>query len=152
MDTDQYDKWNKHKKKLNNIKLTKKAKVKKIYWLSLGLNVGAEVYGKDEFFTRPVLVLNSFYNGTFLGIPLSSKTKNKKGFLFHKFKDNKGTLQVALLGQMRVFDTKRIRTYIGKINNDDFEKIKNKIAEKIISPARRQGNSKNEPIPFISEK
>ncbi|EJO7353332.1 type II toxin-antitoxin system PemK/MazF family toxin, partial [Campylobacter coli] len=48
------------------------------------------------------------------------------GFLFHKFKDNKGTLQVALLGQMRVFDTKRIKTYIGKINDKDFEMIKNK--------------------------
>lgn len=65
------------------------------------------------------MVINSFYNGTFLGAPLSSKTKTKKGFLFHKFKDNKGALQVALLGQMRVFDTKRIKTYIGKINDED---------------------------------
>lgn len=98
------------------------------------------------------MVINSFYNGTFLGTPLSSKTKTKKGFLFHKFKDNKGALQVALLGQMRVFDTKRIKTYIGKINDEDFEMIKNKIVENIISPALRQGNSKNEPNPFISEK
>lgn len=41
---------------------------------------------------------------------------------------------------MRVFDTKRIRTYIGKINNDDFKVIKNKIVENIVSPALRQGN------------
>ncbi|EJP8570354.1 hypothetical protein NZB69_001804 [Campylobacter jejuni] len=59
---------------------------------------------------------------------------------------------LQLLGQMRVFDTKRIKTYIGKINDKDFEMIKNKIVENIISPALRQGNSKNEPNPFISEK
>ncbi|MCH3816014.1 hypothetical protein [Campylobacter jejuni] len=53
---------------------------------------------------------------------------------------------------MRVFDTKRIKTYIGKINDKDFEMIKNKIVENIISPALRQGNSKNEPNSFISEK
>ncbi|MFC1289528.1 hypothetical protein [Campylobacter coli] len=53
---------------------------------------------------------------------------------------------------MRVFDTKRIKTYIGKINDKDFEMIKNKIVGNIISPALRQGNSKNEPNPFISEK
>lgn len=147
-----FDNWNERKKSLNKVKLIRRVSVKKIYWLSIGLNIGAEVYGKNEFFTRPVLVINSFYNGTFLGIPLSSKTKNKKGFLFHKFKDNKGALQVALLGQMRVFDTKRIKTYIGKINDKDFEMIKNKIVENIISPAPRQGNSKNEPNPFISEK
>lgn len=152
MNEEQFDKWNERKKSLNKASLIRKANAKKIYWLSIGLNVGSEVYGKNEFFTRPVLVINSFYNGTFLGIPLSSKTKNKKGFLFHKFKDNKGTLQVALLGQMRVFDTKRIKTYIGKINDKDFEMIKNKIVENIISPALRQGNSKNEPNPFISEK
>ncbi|ENY6720848.1 hypothetical protein ACFZWW_001812 [Campylobacter jejuni] len=34
----------------------------------------------------------------------------------------------------------------------DFEMIKNKIVGNIISPALRQGNSKNEPNPFISEK
>ncbi|BDL80800.1 hypothetical protein RMP56_001591 [Campylobacter jejuni] len=53
---------------------------------------------------------------------------------------------------MRVFDTTRIKTYIGKINDEYFEMIKNKIVENIISPALRQGNSKNEPNPFISEK
>lgn len=76
-------------------------------------------------------------------------------FLLKLFRDSymfflKYPLQ--LLGQMRVFDTKRIKTYIGKINDKDFEMIKNKIVENIISPALRQGNSKNEPNPFISEK
>lgn len=60
----QFDSWNERKKSLNKVKLIRKL-VKKIYWLSIGLNIGAEVYGKNEFFTRPVLVINSFYNGTF---------------------------------------------------------------------------------------
>ncbi|HHS6573416.1 TPA: hypothetical protein ACTN5G_001521 [Campylobacter jejuni] len=60
----QFDSWNERKKSLNKVKLIRKVS-KKIYWLSIGLNIGAEVYGKNEFFTRPVLVINSFYNGTF---------------------------------------------------------------------------------------
>ncbi|ECL3019380.1 hypothetical protein FWB53_00600 [Campylobacter jejuni] len=66
MNEEQFDNWNERKKSLNKVKLIRRVSAKKIYWLSIGLNIGAEVYGKNEFFTRPVLVINSFYNGTFL--------------------------------------------------------------------------------------
>ncbi|EOA3850008.1 hypothetical protein RZU89_08595 [Campylobacter coli] len=39
----QFDSWNERKKSLNKVKLIRKVSVKKIYWLSIGLNIGAEV-------------------------------------------------------------------------------------------------------------
>lgn len=60
-------------------------------------------------------------------VDLSSKTHNKSGKLYYKFKDNKGNLQTALLTQLRIFDIKRKSNQICKINKEDFNKIKERI-------------------------
>lgn len=126
------DKWNAIKKSIDTQKIIKKAQNKRIFWVCIGQNVGSEVFGKSGIFTRPVLVVNVFFNGTFLGVPLSSKAQNKKGKFYHKFIDSKGKMQVALLGQIRIFDTKRIETYIGKIDDENFKHIKEKIKNHIV--------------------
>lgn len=131
-DIKRFDEWNSVKKVLDNKEIQPKVEIRRIYWFSIGQNVGSEVFGKNKFFTRPVLVVNVFPNDTFLGIPLSSKTKNKRGKFYHIFKDSKGKLQVALLGQIRVFDTKRKSSYISKIDDENFAKIKEKIKSEII--------------------
>ncbi|WP_337214309.1 type II toxin-antitoxin system PemK/MazF family toxin [Campylobacter molothri] len=70
----------------------------------------------------------------FIGVPLSSKIANKTGYLYHHFIDNKNKKQVALLSQIRSFDTKRIISfYNGKIKKEDLKIIREKI-NKIISP------------------
>ncbi|RDU51599.1 toxin-antitoxin system protein [Helicobacter sp. MIT 00-7814] len=124
--------WDILKKQIDNSQITKKVIPKKIYWVNVGQNIGSEVYGKNMDFTRPVLVIKSFFNKTFLGIPLSSKTSNKSGFLYHKFVDSKGTQQVALLGQIRVFDNKRRLNYKSSVDDNTFEAIKQKLKEHII--------------------
>ena len=126
------DKWNAIKKSIDTQKIIKKAQNKRIFWVCIGQNIGSEVFGKSGIFTRPVLVVNVFFNGTFLGVPLSSKAQNKKGKFYHKFIDSKGKMQVALLGQIRIFDTKRIETYIGKIDDENFKHIKEKIKNHIV--------------------
>lgn len=59
---DKFDEWNEVKKATNakpyeNIKISEK----NIYWVKIGQNVGSEIYGKGEYYTRPVLVLKKFY-------------------------------------------------------------------------------------------
>lgn len=103
-----------------------------INWVSVGQNVGSEVYGKGKDFARPVLVVKVFFNDTFLGVPLTSKAKNKTGRLYYKFIDSKNRLQVALLGQIRIFDIKRVANYISKVEKSDFEKIRAKIQKEIV--------------------
>lgn len=125
-----FDRWNEVKKELSSTQTQKYPSVGKIYWCSVGCNVGREVYGKGERFRRPVLVLNVLPNNKmFFGIPLSSQTKNKTGY---KFKDNRNKEQVALLAQAKSFDTKRIMQYLGKIDKEDLENIRRKVFEKIV--------------------
>ncbi|HDZ5066203.1 TPA: type II toxin-antitoxin system PemK/MazF family toxin [Campylobacter jejuni] len=126
-----FDEWNKVKKSIQNNNIKRNLYTKKIYWIKIGKNIGNEVFGKGKDFARPVLVIKTFYNGLFLGVPLSSKTHNKSGKMYHKFKDDKNNLQVALLGQVKIFDSRRIKTLFSKINNEDFNIIKNKLKDMI---------------------
>ncbi|EHG1231327.1 type II toxin-antitoxin system PemK/MazF family toxin, partial [Campylobacter jejuni] len=48
---DKFDKWNNEKKKLQ-IKENKIISIGKIYWVSIGQNIGSEVYGKHNDFKR----------------------------------------------------------------------------------------------------
>ena len=126
------DEWNVVKKEVDSKTIEQRIAIQRIYWVNVGQNVGGEVYGKGRDFIRPVLVLRVFFNRIFLGVPLSSKTRNKTGRLYNKFIDSKGRLQVALLGQIRVFDIKRVANYISKVEKGDFEKIRAKIRGEII--------------------
>lgn len=126
------DKWNAVKKSIDTQNFKKQVEIQSIYWISIGQNVGSEVFGKGKDFARPVLVIKVFYNHTFLGIPLTSKTQNKRGKFYFKFKDSKDRLQVALLAQMRTFDTKRKANYISKISDENFIKLKKKIQSEIL--------------------
>lgn len=59
------DKWNAVKKSIDTQNFKKQVEIQSIYWISIGQNVGSEVFGKSGIFTRPVLVINVFFNGTF---------------------------------------------------------------------------------------
>lgn len=126
------DRWNVVKKHIDSSTTRQRVEIQRIYWVSIGQNVGSEVYGKGKDFARPVLVVKVFFNDTFLGVPLTSKAKNKTGRLYYKFIDSKNRLQVALLGQIRIFDIKRVANYISKVEKSDFEKIREKIQKEIV--------------------
>ena len=132
-----FDKWNELKKSINKSTKPKSPHKGKIYWISIGQNVGCETYGKGKDFARPVLVLSKIqigYIDSFVGVPLSSKTKNKKGIMYYKFTDSKGNKQVALLAQIRVFDSKRILNPLdAEIKNDDFHQIKERLKQDILA-------------------
>lgn len=80
-----------------------RVKIATIYWVNVGQNVGGEIYGKGDEFLRLVLVLNTIYIkgfiSAFVGVPLSSQTKNKSGYLYHKFITTNDKKQIALLGR-----------------------------------------------------
>ncbi len=103
---EKFDEWNEIKKQINSSQTLKYPSVGKIYWCSVGYNVGREVYG------------------------------NKTGFMFYKFKDNQGREQVALFGQAKHFDIKRILQYMGKISKIELKAIKKKFAENIVGVDR----------------
>lgn len=82
-----YDRWNEIKKDIAKKEQFLTFKVREIYWLNVGQNIGYEVFGKGSDFLRPVLVFRKFSKDSFLGVPLTSVEKND---MFHfSFYSNK---------------------------------------------------------------
>lgn len=121
-DLKDFDKWNEAKKHIHGSTRKKSIKEQRIYWVSIGRNIGKEIYGKNSYYTRPVLIIKITPNG-FWGVPLTSTLGKINGF-HYPFEDDKGKLQVATLEQLRFFDVKRVQTLMSKISNKDFVQIK----------------------------
>ncbi len=107
-----YYAWNKKKIKIDKNNNINHPREKEIWWCSVGFNIGSEVYGKGEDYSRPVLVINAEGSENFIGIPITSKIKNKKYSCVIKTSDE--VLHTALIYQIRSFDKKRLikRKYI----------------------------------------
>ena len=116
-----FDDWNKKKIKIDANQDFNHPKEKEIWWCSIGMNVGSEVFGKGHDYTRPVLVINAEGSESFIGIPLTSNIKNKKYSCI--IKTNDGVLHTALLYQIRSFDKRRLteRKYV--LSNAEYAKI-----------------------------
>jgi hypothetical protein len=93
-----------------------------MWWFHCGENIGAEISGKNEHFTRPGLIYKKFSQYSFFIIPLSSR--EKKGSWFSPFIFNK-IQQIACLHQARNIDFRRLKTYEGEVTQKVFTKIKN---------------------------
>jgi len=136
---DSFDEWNQLKKVLHNKKEIIKFSNGNIYFMSIGKNIGHEVYGKDKLFLRPVLVYKKLSRTTFLGIPLTSQ--KKEGSYYFSFNYKKDTTSTAMLHQMRVFDVRRSEYLSGYINKNIYKNLQNKVEEFIKLPqSKAKGN------------
>ena len=72
-------------------------------------------------------IINYFWES-----PLVVKLKAKAANSTINFTDSKGKLQVALLGQIRVFDSKRVERLLANVDTKEFALIKHKVKENII--------------------
>ena len=114
----------------NNISKTPFVSEGDLWWASLGENIGREINGKSELFTRPVLIFKKFSPETFLVLPLT--TKNKKGSWYIEI-SKKGRRQVAVLSQIRTIDGKRLATKLGTISDLDIKKTKGAFVKLLLS-------------------
>lgn len=92
-----------------------------IWWCSLGMNLGEEMFGKGTKFTRPVLVFRKFTSNSFLGLPITKQEKHGSWYVeitMHKEK------RWVMLNQARVLDKKRLTNRIGELDGADFKKVK----------------------------
>lgn len=93
-----------------------------MWWCVIGENVGVETLGKGENFTRPVIVLKRFGRLAFFGIPTTTNT-GRSGSWYVSFV-HKGTREVAMLSQARMFSYKRLFSRMGELSEEDFERTK----------------------------
>lgn len=118
--SDKLGEWFDVKLELSQIQNPPMFKEREIWWCSVGLNVGYEVFGKKEIFTRPVLIIRKYIKYTFLGFPLTSKRKDISAHYHLDFNNRNGSI---LLDQARVFDVRRLGQKIGRLSNNESEKI-----------------------------
>ena len=121
-----FDNWNKMKKEISQ-KSSVYTKEGEIYYASLGHNIGSEQNGKGDKFMRPILVYKKFGKETILAMPLSSQPKEGRFYFSFTFQPNK--IFVALLSQIRLLDTKRLYSKIGRIRQNDLINMKKKFNE-----------------------
>jgi len=130
----EFDKWNEIKKKIQQSNKIWTIKPREIYWVKIGKNIGYEMYGKDEEFLRPVLILKRFNKYSFLGIPLTSIEKNNDFYVkVTPYKKDKKSF--VIISQIRFFSTKRIKSKFSKISQQEFENILEKVS-KIVMPLK----------------
>ncbi|MBI2475936.1 MAG: type II toxin-antitoxin system PemK/MazF family toxin [Candidatus Taylorbacteria bacterium] len=116
-----FDKWNENKKELEKALTQKYAYPREIWWCSLGVNLGAEIDGKNESFERPVIVMKVYNKETMVILPLTTKPKDDR--FHHKIQSEDKTTWVKLT-QMRVISNKRLSRKVGVLNEAMFDELK----------------------------
>ena len=117
-----FNEWNKIKKKLHENRNLPTFNEREVWWCSIGMNIGFEIYGKGEEFWRPVLILQKHNPLTFFGLPLGSA--NRPDSPFHhpiNVEDRDGSV---LLTQGRTLSSKRLSNIIEKLPESKFEEIR----------------------------
>jgi len=123
-----FDSWNVIKKKIDTTRKAPTFKEKEVWWCNIGLNIGDEENGKNDGFTRPVVIVKKFNKRIFLGIPLSTKIKDNKFYHTIHFKNID---QSAMLSQIRVLEGKRLSDKMGELLEIEFNKLKVKLKDVI---------------------
>ena len=116
--------WISVKEKLHNQEhLPPLFKEGEIWWCSLGENVGSEINGKSNLFSRPVLIFRKLSKSTFMGIPTSSQ--DRKGSWYVQI--TLGSVKsVVILSQARLLDYKRLSSKIGELDAVEMHNVKDK--------------------------
>ena len=117
----EFNQWNNAKIDLELHGRQPKISQSQIWWSGVGKNIGTEINGKNERFSRPVLIYRKLCGNKFMAIPLTSQPHN--GSWYVPFMHN-GKKQVAVIGDAKTMSTKRLYRMIGKIDDADYKRIR----------------------------
>lgn len=91
-----------------------------IWWASIGENVGAEINGKSEYFSRPVIILRKFSHNFYFIIPVTTKLRSGNWYINFIVQNKE---MCGCLHQARSIDYRRLHRRFGELDGVDFEKI-----------------------------
>src|SRR3989344_3123163 len=92
-----------------------------LWWVSFGENVGSEVGGKSDRFSRPGLVLKKLAHGFYLIAPTTTKPHEGSWYVHVNFS---GKDEYVCLNQIRTIDYRRLFSKLGQMSPEDFGKVK----------------------------
>lgn len=119
-----FDRWNEVKKRLHANNKTVNFHERDVWWYAAGKNIGHEINGKGQRFSRPILIVRKYGRESFFGVPLSTRKTDGRWFEAIKIGDDKSC---ALLSQSGSFSSVRLYERIGTASKDDFERICNRL-------------------------
>ncbi len=129
-----FDGWNEKKKQINErlIDADQFILEGEIWWTSIGVNIGHEIDGKHADYKRPVLILMKFDNDPQWVLPITSKMIQDGGFL-HKIQSSRICGYIPIQ-QMRSISSKRLLRLAGRLNDEEFIEIRNRLSRLLIKP------------------
>jgi mRNA interferase MazF len=119
-----FEAWNPFKKNVDARKSVSGIRPGEIRWANIGVNVGSEIDGKGDGFTRPVLIIHVIGKHMSLVVPLSTKIKSRDGY---EILQVSGKEVSACIHQIRVISNKRLLGRIQKTSNTKLCSIKERI-------------------------
>ncbi|MES2623129.1 MAG: type II toxin-antitoxin system PemK/MazF family toxin [Patescibacteria group bacterium] len=123
---EKYDAWNIKKQDIQSSDITDSLffNEAEIWWCSLGINVGAESFGKGGKFRRPVLIVKKLSNDLCIVLPLTTKEKVGTWFIDVTMQ---GVKRCVLLYQIRMLHKKRFYLKMGQLDDNDMNNVKEKL-------------------------
>lgn len=117
-----YRKWMGKKSTINNYRIVRSFREGDIWWAAVGENVGVEIDGKNEDYSRPVVILKKHSNLFFTAIPLTSKLHGGSWYIPFEFQKRP---EIAVIVQSRTMDASRLYRRMGKLSKRDYDRILN---------------------------
>jgi mRNA-degrading endonuclease toxin of MazEF toxin-antitoxin module len=94
---------------------------RELWWVSFGENVGSEINGKSDLYSRPAVVLKKLAHGFFLVAPTTSQAHMGSWYVPVVFN---GRETFVCLHQIRTIDYRRLSSRIGRLSGTDFTSVK----------------------------
>ena len=88
--------------------------------------MGSEINGKNEVFSRPILIYKKLSRYKYMAVPLTSK--EHIGSWYVNFVQN-GKNQTAVLSDARIMSIKRLYSRLGKVDESDMQNIRQAFIE-----------------------
>jgi mRNA interferase MazF len=134
----QFNAWNERKKHADGKSISEDFffHEREVWWCAVGVNIGAEIDGKNDDFERPILVIRKFNRDMFWGVPLTSKEKSHPAYV--AITHDKG-VSYANMTQLRTWSTKRLLRKVGMVSLGSFTVVVTKLQELITIEPHRGG-------------
>lgn len=126
----EFDKWNERKKKTHAETAWLAFYEREVWWMYAGVNIGVEIDGKHELFSRPVIVVRKFNKDMALIVPTTAQDK-KRSIYYLAVSGDDGKQYTICLSQIRAISSKRLFRKIGTIDNTSYDNLLEKLSDMI---------------------
>jgi mRNA-degrading endonuclease toxin of MazEF toxin-antitoxin module len=125
----EFDARNIVKKHINNERRVVYVHAREVWWCAIGVNIGAEVDGKNEHFERPVLVIKVYNRESLFVVPITSRAQENKFHIPIVICSASGAVRTVWvkLTQSRVISTKRLLRKVDVVNRVTFDQVRHAV-------------------------